>query len=60
MHFDIAHAAAAAVVIFIALWTLEKMGIRNSREKRGQKWDWQIFWVVFVVLSILNLVWPYK
>lgn len=59
MHFDFAHAATAAVLIFVALWTLEKMGVRNSREKSEKKWDWQIFLVVFIVLSILNLLWPY-
>lgn len=59
MHFDFAHAATAAVLIFVAMWTLEKMGVRNSREKSEKKWDWQIFLVVFIVLSILNLLWPY-
>ena len=60
MHFDLAHAAVAAVLIFIAVWAVEKIRSESGREKREKKWDWQIFLVVFAVMLILNLVWPYQ
>ena len=55
MHFDIAHAAVAGMLILITLWGLKATGLRRD----DRKWDWTVFIAIFVVMLILNLLWPY-
>lgn len=52
MHIDLAHALVAGILI--ALWGLKALGLR--REER--RWDWNVFIAVFVVMFVLNLLWP--
>ena len=54
MEFDFAHAAVAAILVFITGYAINHFG----GPKKG-KWDWRIFFSVFVVMLLLNLIWPY-
>ncbi len=54
MHLDLAHAAIAGILILITLWGLKATGLRRD----DRKWDWNVFIAVFVVMLLLNLVWP--
>ena len=54
MHEDLAHAAVAGVLILITLWGLKAAGLRRD----DRQWDWNVFPAIFVVMMILNLVWP--
>ncbi len=55
MHIDLAHAAVAGVLILLTLWGLKAAGLRRD----DRKWDWNVFIAIFVVMSILNIVWSY-
>ncbi|NNC53710.1 MAG: hypothetical protein HKO08_11790 [Erythrobacter sp.] len=57
MHFDLAHAAVSAILIgFIVLFFRQK----DPEDAPKRQWDWRIFFAVFVVMFVLNLVWPYR
>ncbi len=57
MHFDIAHAAVSAVLILATIFILRRTGIvPKDGEKR---WDWKLFFAVFAVMAVFNLIWPY-
>lgn len=55
MHLDLLHALVTGVVILALMQVMSKFGI--VREK-GRIWDWRIFLIVFVVIFIMNLIWP--
>ena len=55
MHIDLAHAVVSGVLILLTLLGLRTLGLRRD----DRKWDWNVFIAVFVVMAILNLVWPY-
>ncbi|QYJ07983.1 hypothetical protein [Qipengyuania flava] len=55
-HLDIAHAAVAAVLIFLTIWLIR----RNDPPDAKRRWDWRIFVGVFIVMTIFNIVWPYS
>lgn len=55
VHFDLVHAAVSGALILLALQALRAFGLR--REDR--KWDWNVFLAVFVVMAVLNLIWPF-
>ena len=55
MHFDVAHAAVAAILIWLVVWLIK----RNDQPESHRKWDWRIFFGVFAAILVLNLVWPY-
>lgn len=55
MHIDIVHALVSGVLILLTLWGLKTAGLRRD----DRKWDWNVFITVFVVMAILNMVWPY-
>ena len=55
MHIDLAHAAGAAVLIWLAGWLIQ----RGDAPGEKRRWDWRIFFGVFVVMSLYNLVWPF-
>ena len=59
MHFDFAHAAVAAILIFLTVWILKKAGISKNQEKDNHVWDWKIFFAVFIVMFLFNIIWPY-
>ncbi|UOR15611.1 hypothetical protein [Qipengyuania aquimaris] len=56
MHFDLAHAAVSAVVIGILVFLLRDKGEAGAGKS---KWNWRIFFAVFVAMFLINLVWPY-
>ena len=55
MHIDFAHAAVSGVLILITLLALKTLGLRRD----DRKWDWSVFVSVFVVMAVLNILWPY-
>ena len=55
MHLDLAHAAVAGVLILLTLAALKAFGLRRD----DRKWDWNVFLAIFVVIAILNLLWPH-
>ncbi len=55
MHFDLAHAAGSAIVIIATIYGLRYFGV--IKEKKG--WNWTLFFAVFIVMAIFNLIWPY-
>ena len=59
MQFDFAHAAVAAVLIFLTVWIMKRLGLSKEQEKGKHVWDWKIFFAVFVVMLVLNIIWPY-
>ncbi len=59
MHFDFAHAAVAAILIFLTVWIMKKTGLSKQQEEGKHIWDWKIFFAVFIVMFVLNIVWPY-
>jgi hypothetical protein len=59
MHIDFAHAAVAAILIFLTVWIMNKTGLSMQQEEGKHVWDWKIFTAVFVVILVLNLIWPY-
>ena len=60
MHFDLAHAAGAAILIFLTVWGLRKSGVVKQPEKGHFHWDWKIFFAIFIVMFIFNMIWPYN
>ncbi|MGI9535598.1 MAG: hypothetical protein ACR2PB_00905 [Desulfocapsaceae bacterium] len=60
MHFDFAHAAVAAILIYLTVWVLRKIGFVTEREKGHFKWDWKLFGAIFLVMFIFNMIWPYS
>ncbi|WP_171052694.1 hypothetical protein [Ruegeria sediminis] len=56
MHFDLFHAAVAAVLILATIWGMRRAGLVDG-EHRG--WDWKIFAAIFVVMFVFNLIWPF-
>lgn len=51
----LAHAVVSGIVILLTLWGLRAAGIL----KEEKKWSWPVFGAVFVVMFLLNLVWPW-
>lgn len=56
MHFDLAHALVTAVIAALAVLIFRKS---NAEGEGKRKFDWRIFVTIFVLVTLLNLVWPY-
>ncbi|WP_170355752.1 MULTISPECIES: hypothetical protein [Ruegeria] len=56
MHFDLAHAAVIVVALIITNLALKSAGVINEENKH--QWNWKVFLAYFVVVVIINLVWP--
>ena len=52
---DLAHAAVSAVLIFITVWAVRRRDAGDGK----RRWDWRVFFAVFVVMAVLNIFWPY-
>ncbi|SNT41070.1 hypothetical protein [Tropicimonas sediminicola] len=57
MTFDIPHMVVTGILIFVVLWGLNQIG-SFEKMSRGRK-TFIRFGALFVVLLLLNLVWPY-
>ena len=55
MHFDFFHAIVSALLIWAIYWIMRRAGILDPENRR---WDWKFFGAIFVVILILNLIWP--
>ena len=50
MHFDLAHALVSVILLF---------GILQFAKRQGwEGFDWRTFALIFVVIFVMNLVWP--
>ena len=56
MHFDLAHALVSGLAIFATVYALKAAGIVTEEDRR--KWNWKIFGAVFIVIFVINLIWP--
>ncbi|WP_170391758.1 hypothetical protein [Ruegeria arenilitoris] len=56
MHFDLAHAAITVVALIITNLALKSAGVINEENKH--QWNWKVVLAYFVVVLIINLVWP--
>lgn len=56
MHFDLAHALVAAVLIILTIWGMRRFGLAAAE---GRNWDPKLFLALFLVLFVFNLIWPY-
>jgi hypothetical protein len=59
MHLDLAHALVSGVLVLGVVLLLQKTGHYVPRREGGPRWSWPLFAAIFVVVLILNLVWPY-
>ncbi len=59
MLFHLAHAAVAVLLIMATIWVLRRTGIAKTQEPGHHRWDWSIFFAVFVVMFVLNILWPF-
>ncbi len=58
MHFDLAHALIAGVLIFATMIGMQKTGLYTPHKEGGPRWSWPLFAGIFMVLFIFNLIWP--
>ncbi len=56
MHFDLAHALVSGVAILATLWAIRQFGI--VKEDESLRWNWKVFVAIFVVIFVINIVWP--
>jgi uncharacterized membrane protein len=56
LHFDLAHAAVIVVALIITNLALKSAGVINEENKH--QWNWKVVLAYFVVVVIINLVWP--
>lgn len=59
MHLDLAHAAVAAILIFLTIWVLKKTGIAKQQEDSEHQWNWAVFFAIFLVMFVFNIIWRY-
>ena len=57
MHFDLVHALVTGLAIYATLWAVRRFGIVS--EDDGRRWNWRVFAILFVVIFLINLIWPY-
>ncbi|SHG82188.1 hypothetical protein [Marivita hallyeonensis] len=58
MQFDLAHAIVAGLLILGVVHWMERAGWYVRHKDGGPRWSWPLFGAVFVVIFVLNLVWP--
>ncbi|WP_171236993.1 hypothetical protein [Ruegeria sp. HKCCA6837] len=56
LHFDLAHAAVTIVALIVTNLALKSAGVINEENKH--QLNWKVFLAYFVVVFIINLVWP--
>ncbi|WP_171129925.1 MULTISPECIES: hypothetical protein [unclassified Ruegeria] len=56
MHFDLAHAAVIIAALVMTNLALISAGVINEENKH--QWNWKVVLAYFVVVVIINLVWP--
>ncbi len=56
MQFDLAHAAVIVVALIITNLALKSAGVINEENKH--QWNCKVVLAYFVVVVIINLVWP--
>ena len=58
MHFDLAHALVSGVLIFATMMIMQKAGYWVPHKDGGPRWSWPLFGAIFVVIFLMNIVWP--
>ena len=58
MHFDIAHALVTVALVYAVIWIMHRQGFVKFRSEGGPRWSWPMFGAIFVVVLVLNLLWP--
>ncbi|WP_299902641.1 hypothetical protein [uncultured Ruegeria sp.] len=56
MHFDLAHAVVTVTALIVTNLVLKSAGVINEENKH--QWNWKVVLAYFVVVLIINLVWP--
>ncbi len=57
MTFDIPHMIATALIVWVSVWLLPKLGAFGEMAAGRQRLIQ--FAVIFLLIFVLNLVWPY-
>ncbi|UMA63593.1 hypothetical protein LVO79_11145 [Roseivivax marinus] len=57
MTFDIPHMIVTAIIIFFVVWLVQHTAMFEGMTRR--KRSLVLFGILFVLLFILNLLWPY-
>jgi hypothetical protein len=56
MHLDLAHAAIVVAALIVTNITLKSSGILGNESEKY--FNWKRFLVYFVVIFVVNLLWP--
>lgn len=56
MHFDLAHALVSGVLVWAIIIIAQRTDLLGKLEKGS--WNWKVFAAIFVVIFLLNIVWP--
>ena len=56
MHFDLIHAAILVGALFATNLALKASGVLDDED--GSYFNWKRFLAYFVVIAIVNLIWP--
>ena len=59
MHYDLAHAIIAGILIYAVFYGMERAGLYVRHKDGGPRWSWPLFGAILVVMLIFNLLWPY-
>ncbi len=59
MHYDLAHAIIAGILIYAVFYAMERTGLYVRHKDGGPRWSWPLFGAILVVMLIFNLLWPY-
>ncbi len=60
MHFDLAHAIVAGILIFATSVVMQRLRLYVPHKDGGPRWSWPLLIAIFVVMFIFNLVWPFS
>ena len=58
MHLDILHALIAGLLIIATIFVMERAGLYVRHKDGGPRFSWPLFAAIFVVVTVLNLIWP--
>ncbi len=55
----LAHALVTGLLVLATMWGLRRTGLVVPPSEGGPRFSWITFVAIFVVIAILNLIWPW-